>query len=51
MDAFLHAVLALRELPAQRRDIWKTMMDYYVLPRTAIPWRTCPPTTPARWGR
>ena len=30
MDAFLHAVLALRDLPPQRRDIWKTMMDYYV---------------------
>jgi hypothetical protein len=30
MDAFLHAVLALRDLPPQRRDIWKTMLDYYV---------------------
>jgi len=30
MDAFLHAVLALRDLSPARRDIWKTMFDYYV---------------------
>jgi hypothetical protein len=29
MDAFLHAVLAMRDLAPARRDIWKTMFDYY----------------------
>ncbi len=29
MDAFLHAVLALRDLKPERRDIWRTMFDYY----------------------
>ena len=29
MDAFLHAVLALRDLSPERRDIWKSMFDYY----------------------
>ncbi|MET3666769.1 hypothetical protein ABIC66_003396 [Caulobacter sp. 1776] len=30
MDAFLHAVLALRALPAHQRAAWKTAFDHYV---------------------
>lgn len=30
MDAFLHAVLALRPLPAHQRAAWKTAFDHYV---------------------
>lgn len=38
MDAFLHAVLALRALPAQHRAAWKTAFDHYVFgdPDTAV---------------
>lgn len=30
MDAFLHAVLALRALPAHQRTAWKSAFDHYV---------------------
>jgi hypothetical protein len=30
MDAFLHAVLALRALPAHQRAAWKSIFDHYV---------------------
>ncbi len=30
MDAFLHAVLAIRALPASHRKAWKTAFDHYV---------------------
>ncbi len=29
-DTLLHAILNLRDLPAEQRDVWKTMFDYYV---------------------
>lgn len=37
MDAFLHAVLALRALPAHQRAAWKSIFDHYVFgdPETA----------------
>ena len=43
MDAFLHAVLALRDLPAHRRDIWKTMLDHYVFATHGDPVAHLPP--------
>lgn len=30
MDALMHAILAVRELPESRRKIWKTLFDHYV---------------------
>jgi hypothetical protein len=29
-DAMLHAVLALRDLPAEQRDVWRTIFDHFV---------------------
>lgn len=29
MDAFLHAILAMKAMPEARRDIWKTMFEHY----------------------
>ncbi len=30
MDAFVHALLAVRRLPEGKRDIWKAMFEHYV---------------------
>ena len=29
-DAFMHALLTLKQLPPEKRDIWKTMFEHYV---------------------
>jgi hypothetical protein len=43
MDAFLHAVLALRDLSPARRDIWKTMFEHYVFQANGDPMAHLPP--------
>jgi hypothetical protein len=35
LSCLLHAILALRGLPAEHREVWKTFFDYYVFDATA----------------
>ena len=37
MDAFLHAVLAMKALPEVRRDIWRTMFEHYAFQTSGDP--------------
>jgi cupin-like protein len=37
LDCLLHAVLALRDLPAVQREAWSTVFDYYVFQRSGDP--------------
>ncbi len=36
-DALLHAMLSLRHLPPAQRDVWRTMLDYYVFESAGDP--------------
>lgn len=43
-DALLHALLALRHLPPDQREAWRTMLDYYVFERAGDPAAHLPPS-------
>ena len=36
-DALMHAFFALKHLPPEQRDIWRTIFDYYVFCATGDP--------------
>ena len=42
-DALLHALLAFRHLPPAQREVWRTMLDYYVFERAGDPAAHLPP--------
>jgi hypothetical protein len=42
-DALLHAMLSFRHLPPGQRDVWRTMLDYYVFERMGDPAAHLPP--------
>ena len=42
-DALLHALMALRPLPPEQREIWRTWFDYYVFEKSGDPAQHLPP--------
>lgn len=36
-DGLLHALMSFKHLPEAQRDVWRTMLDYYVFERTGDP--------------
>lgn len=42
-DALLHALLALRPLPPEQREVWRTWFDYYVFEQHGDPVAHLPP--------
>jgi hypothetical protein len=43
LDSLLHALLALRDLPAAERAVWRNLFDYYVFQTTGDPLAHLPP--------
>jgi len=44
LDALLHSLLALRELPVTERAVWRNLFDYYVFQTSGDPFAHLPPT-------
>ena len=49
-DALLHALLAIRDLPAHQRDAWRTMFDHYAFGQNGNPVEHLPPETRGALG-
>jgi hypothetical protein len=43
LDSLLHALLALRDLPAAERAVWRNLFDYYVFQTSGDPLAHLPP--------
>jgi len=43
LDSLLHGLLALRDLPAAQRAVWRNLFDYYVFQTSGDPFAHLPP--------
>jgi hypothetical protein len=43
LDSLLHGLLALRDLPATERAVWRNLFDYYVFQTSGDPLAHLPP--------